>query len=616
MTGAPERQGGETFRIEVDDLRVGYRSDPPVIALDGISLAVPPGRCLFMLGESGSGKSTLGRALLGLLPEADVSGTISIKGRAMLQESDWRAVRWRELSIALASGTAMNPVVRVGPQIAEPIRVHLGADVQAAAGRTAELLEEVGLGTWAADRFPHELSTGQRRLAMIAMALSCDSPTVILDEPTSGLDPQTRTEVLAVLARHRDRGRSLLVLSHDVAAARLLADDVIVLYRGWVAERGDARTVLDDPRNPYAFGLLNANPTLGSVKDLRGIRGNAPDPGEVATGCPFASRCTQVIDICTRERPAELAIGSEDTSRRVACHRGGLVPVLELRDITKHYVQRTGLRTQRVAAVDGVSLTIRESEVIGLVGRNGVGKSTLAQIAAHLSEPDAGSVYLQGQDLAAARGADLKGFRAQVQMLFPDPLEAVSARLSIGDIIREPLDVQHVGTETWRAEEVAQLLGQVGLPAAAMVHRHAHELSTGQLQRVALARALALRPKLLVADEPVECLDPSERAKILQLLKSLQVERGMAMLLISHDLSVVLRVADRVAVMDGGHIVETGTSTQLLRRPTHPVTRALLEASGADPATWPPLAPTNGHTRPIHPLAALHGEPDERKVTK
>lgn len=611
MSTATTPQTQSRWRAEIDGLRVVYPGDRPVAALDGIQLSLGRGSCLFVLGESGSGKSTLGRALLGLLSEAQVSGRIQFDGRLVSTEADWSEIRWREVSIALASGTAMNPVIRVGEQIAEPIRVHLRADAKAATARAAQLLDEVGLGAWALDRFPHELSTGQRRLAMIAMALSCDSPTMILDEPTSGLDPQARGEVLALLARHRAAGRSVLVLSHDVAAARTLADDVVVLYRGWVAERGAAHTVLDDPRSPYAFGLLNANPTLGSVKDLRGIRGDAPDPGRAALGCPFAERCTQIIDVCTRERPDEVAAEGDDGRRQVACHRRGLVPVLELRDITKDYMRRNGLRTQRVPAVAHVSLTLREAEVLGVVGRNGAGKSTLAQIAAHLSLPDTGSVRLQGLDLAGLDGAEERRLRGRVQMLFPDPVEAVSARLTIGEIVREPLDVQHVRDRDWRRDEVVRLLGQVGLPAAAILDRHAHELSTGQLQRVALARALALQPKLLIADEPVECLDPSERAKVLQLLKSVQIQRGMSMLLISHDLSVVLRVADRVAVMDGGRIVETASSTELLRRPTHPVTRALLEASGADPTSWPALEPTPGGQPPAHGLndhpVALNG---------
>ncbi len=580
----------DTPRVRVDGLRVVYPGPPPITALAGVDIDLRPGGCLCVLGESGSGKSTLGRALLGLLPGAQVAGGIRVNGEPISTEAEWNQVRWRDISIALSSCTALNPVACIGEQVAEPIRVHLHEGPRAAVERARAILDQVGLGAWAAERYPHELSTGQRRLAMIAMALSCDSPVIVLDEPTSGLDPATRQHVLNLLARLRDSGRALLVLTHDVTAARLLADDVAVLYRGWIAEHGPAATVLEDPRSPYAFGLLNAHSTLGSVKDLRGIRGIAPDPSELLPGCPFATRCTQVIDICTREQPPEVSPADEYGPRRVACHRSGLVAVLQMQGVAKSYVLRQGLRPMRVPAVVDVDLTVREGEVVGLVGRNGAGKSTFAQIAAHLSEPDTGTVWLQGSEMHSRSAAERRRLTTQVQMLFPDPVEAVSARLTVKDIVREPLDVARIGDSNWRDAEVVRLLAQVGLPVQTMLDRHAHEVSTGQLQRIALARALALQPKLLVADEPVECLDPSERAKVLQLLKSIQVERGLAMLLISHDLSVVLRVADRVAVMDAGRIVEFAPSSQLLHRPAHSTTRALLEASGADPTAWPPLA--------------------------
>lgn len=572
----------QAVRLRAQGLTVTYPGPPPVAALNGVDIDIRVGECLCVLGESGSGKSTLAHSLIGLAGGADVDGRIQLEGEEISGEASWQRVRWRQVSIVLSSATALNPVLRVGEQVAEPVRVHTGAGSGAAQARARSLLEQVGLGQWAAERFPRELSTGQRRLAMIAVALASDAGLLLLDEPTAGLDPQTRIEVLSLLGALRDEGRSLLLLTHDLPAARTLADQVAVLYRGWVAESGPAPAVLDDPRHPYSFALLNANPTLASVKDLRGIRGDPPDPGAVAVGCPFAERCTQVVAVCKEQPPRAIPPDGETGPRRVACHRGGLVPVLELRGVRKAYVIGNGpLGRRHVPAVAGVDLTVRESEVVGLVGRNGAGKSTVAQMAAHLLEPDSGEVHLEGANLLTLAGRELRKRRTRVQMLFPDPVEALSARLTVRRLVREPLDVQDIGEPRWRDEHVLHLLGQVRLPAASVAERHAHELSTGQLQRVALARALALSPKLLVADEPVECLDPSERAKVLQLLKGLQVERGMAMLVVSHDLAVVLRIADRVAVMDNGMIVEEGSSAQILRQPSHPVTRQLLEASGA-----------------------------------
>jgi ABC-type glutathione transport system ATPase component len=307
----------------------------------------------------------------------------------------------------------------------------------------------------------------------------------------------------------------------------------------------------------------------------------------VAPGCPFVGRCTQAIDACATERPGlrHLAAASEigGGSQLVACIRGGLVAVLEARDLHKRYRGGGAGGTGQEAAVDGASLEVHHGEVVGLVGVTGAGKTTLALLLARLLEPDRGSVHLLGADLSAAQGAKLRAARRHIQMLFQDPYDALSPRLTIADAIREPLDVLGIGEPPSRDRRVRDELDAVRLPRdPSFLARHTHELSGGQLQRVALARALVLDPALLIADEPVSMLDPSEQANVLQLLKRLQVERGMAVLLVSHDLAVVLRTADRVLVMDRGRIVEAGTGTQLFTSPRHPATRALLAAAGRD----------------------------------
>jgi len=294
----------------------------------------------------------------------------------------------------------------------------------------------------------------------------------------------------------------------------------------------------------------------------------------------------------------------EDGKRTVACVRGGRLSVLSARGLRKVYEMPQGLfGRSRVAAADDVAIEVHEGEVVGLVGPTGSGKSTVAKLLVRLLEADGGSVWFEGADLLAARGKELQGVRRRLQLLFQDPYEALSPRMTVAQAVREPLDVQRIGTDEERVALVRDTLAAVRLPVSGgFLGRHTHELSGGQLQRVALARALVLGPKLLVADEPVAMLDASEQAKMLQLLKTLQVERGMAMVFISHELAVVLRIADRVVIMDRGRVVEEGTGTSILAHPQHPVTRSLLRASGRDELF------SDGAQRP--PVAAPLATPD------
>jgi peptide/nickel transport system ATP-binding protein len=576
---------GDTV-LDITELQVTYPGPPPVRAVDGISLSVNRAECLGILGESGSGKSTMAKALLGLTSDAHVEGRIRLGDRQLvgLDEKAWRDVRWKRIALAFQSTASLNPVLRVGSQVAEPLKVHLGMHDGEADRRTVELLTDVGLGAWAAGRYPRELSGGQRRLVLLAMALACRPEVAVLDEPTAGLDPSTRNHVLDLLGRVREE-TALIVMSHDADALEAVADRIVVLYRGWLAESGPARRVLADPRNPYSWALLNARPTLASVKDLRGIRGSPPDPTVVTEGCPFYGRCHQGREgVCSESRPPLVAPTGEDGDRVVACARGGVVSLLSARGMRKTYPgPGTLLHRTRVAVVDDVDLDVREGEVVGLVGSTGAGKSTLGMMLVRLLDADRGTVEFDGVDVLNAGGRELKALRGKVQMLFQDPFESLSPRLTVAQAVQEPLDIQAIGEPKSRIERVRATIADCRLATTdAFLGRHTHELSGGQLQRVALARALVLEPKLLVADEAVSMLDPSEQAKMLQLLKHLQVERGMSMIFISHDLAVVLRIADRVVVLERGRVVEQGSGSRLLVAPQHPRTRALLSASGRD----------------------------------
>jgi len=562
----------------VQDLRVTFPLDGRMglRAVDGVSFELAPGTSLGIVGETGAGKTTIARALLGLHPPECVQGSIRLDGRELvgLSEEEWRAIRWRRIALVPQSvGTALDPVYRVGDQIAEPLRYHLGFSPAEAWERSLELARRVGLEPRHLRAYPHQLSGGEKQRALLAMALSCAPDILVLDEPTSGQDMLSRARLLDLLdALCREGGMGLLVISHDLAAVARLTERVAVLYAGQLVEVGPTAEVFQDPRHPYTWGLLRAYPDMSTARDLRGIRGAPPDPANPPPGCRFHPRCTQAIDRCRREKPPLREIGG----RWIACHLGGLQTLLRAEGLRKTF----SVDGERVEAVREATLEIREGEVVALVGKTGSGKTTLAQILVGLLPPDDGRVVLEGRELTAAKGKERRAMMSRIQLIPQDPFDAVSPRLTAAEIVREPLDIQGIGTPEEREVKVRQALQTVGLPTSPdFLARRAHELSGGQLQRVVLARALVLEPKLIVADEPFSMLDPSEQARVINLLKEIQTERGLALLLISHDLALVRKIADRILVMHRGQIVEEGPGSRIVTRPEHEHTRMLLEAA-------------------------------------
>ena len=573
--------------LSVQDLHVHFRKGPPdrhggapVRAVDGVSFDLAAGEALAVVGETGSGKTSIGLALLGLHPAGSTWGSIRLAGRELvdLTEEAWRPLRWQRVAMAVQSaGTAFDPVYRVGEQIAEPLREHLGLSADEAAARTAMLAQRVGLEPRHVRAYPHQLSGGEKQRAMLAMALSCEPEVLIVDEPTSGQDVLSRARLIDLLRRVREEtGLSLILISHDLAAAAQVAERVAVLYAGKLIEVGTAREVLEQPRHPYTWGLLNAYPNMTTARDLRGIRGHSPDPSDPPSGCRFHPRCTQAVDLCRQAEPPLFRVGD----RLIACHLGGLQTLLQAWDLRKAFSSNGN--GEAVTAVQGASLEVYEGEVVALVGETGSGKTTLGRLLVGLLEADGGRVIFEGQDLAALNGRERKALRRRIQFVAQDPFDAISPRLTVAEIVREPLDVQRIGTAAQRAEKVREALDAVGLLAGpAFLGQRAHELSGGQLQRVAIARSLVLDPKLIVADEPVSMLDASEQAKVINLLKEIQNERGMGLLLVSHDLALVRKVADRILVMRQGEIVEGGPASRIVSRPEHDYTRALLQAAPA-----------------------------------
>lgn len=568
--------------LSVRDLRVTFSLDGRacVRAVDGVSFDLARGDALGVVGETGAGKTTLARALLGLHPPECVQGSVRLDGRELvgLSEEGWRAVRWRRIALVVQSvGTALDPVHRVGDQIAEPMRFHLGLSPAQAWARAEELARLVGLELRHLRAYPHQLSGGEKQRALLAMALGCDPDVLVLDEPTSGQDMLSRACLLDLLENlRRERGVGLLVISHDLAAVGRLAERVAVLYAGKMVEIGPAEAVFGDPRHPYTWGLVHSYPDMGTARDLRSIRGHPPDPVRPPTGCRFHPRCTQAVARCREEEPPLVEVAG----RWVACHLGGIQTLLRAEGLRKVFRLNNGGSDGSLEAVRDVSLEIREGEVVALVGETGSGKTTLGRMLVGMLAPDSGRVVLEGQDLTAARGNERRRLARRVQLIPQDPFDAVSPRMTVAEVVREPLDIQKIGTSEEREEKVRQALKAVGLPTdPAFLSLRAHELSGGQLQRVVIARALVLEPKLLIADEPVAMLDPSEQARVLNLLKEIQVERGLALLLISHDLALVRKVADRILVMHQGRIVEEGPGSRVVNRPVHEHTRALLASA-------------------------------------
>jgi len=574
--------------LEVNDLRVCFGGE--VDAVRGVSFSLDRGEALAIVGESGSGKSTVVRSVVGLVQPPEATGRVTLAGHDVLGADDatLRALRWSVAALAL-QGAPFNPVARIGTQVMEPLLDRAILDRSAARARAEALAEEVSLDVDLLDRYPHQLSGGERRRAALAMTLVLDPDLVIVDEPTAGLDPSTRRDVVASIRRLADeRGFALLVVSHDLPDAAHLAERTIVLYAGEAMEDGESVKVMGDPVHPYSWALVNAYPVMSTTKDLRPIRGHPPDARDVPPACPFHPRCTQAEQVC-REVRLELA---ESRGRLVACHLGGLKDLLRAEGIGKSF--RSGGRTVR--ALHDAALLVRKGESVGLIGPSGSGKSTLAKIITGHLAPDAGTIIVGGTPMPTNwRGGAAKDLRRSVQLVMQDPADALSPRLTVEELVREPLDLGPDLDRDRRGEAVAEVLEAVGLPSSApFLASLPHQLSGGQQQRVALARALVLRPKLLVADEPTAMLDASEQARLLVVLRERQVEMGLGLVLVSHDMAVIRKVVDRIVVLDHGHVVEVGPSERVAVNPSSATGQRLM-------AVAPSFSETGSET--AHPTA-------------
>jgi peptide/nickel transport system ATP-binding protein len=541
--------------LEIQDLHVSFPTRAGLVrAVDGVSLSLKRGLTTCVVGESGSGKSVTARAILQIVdPPGRITG-----GRILLHPQDGppldlaalhprsRAIRnLRGGDIAMIFQepmSSLSPVHTIGDQIGEAVRLHLGLSRKAAKARAVELLRQVEIPTpqTAVDRYTFEFSGGMRQRAMIAMALACDPAVLIADEPTTALDVTTQAEILDLLRRLQEaRGMTVMFITHDMGVVAEIAHDVVVMERGKVRERGQVREIFADPQDAYTRMLL------GNVTKL--------------------------------ERPSAIRLARPPRPPRD--------PVLALEGVEMRF--NTGKRlfakkAAEVRAVDGISLEVRAGETLGVVGESGSGKTTLGRCILRVVDPTGGAIRYRRQDgsvvdLARAEGEALRQARREIRMVFQDPFASLNPRMTVAQIVGEPLLVNGLARGAELRDRVAALLARVGIEPA-WAERYPHAFSGGQRQRIGIARALALSPRVIVADEPTSALDVSIRARMLDLLLELQDELDLAFILISHDISVIRYMCDRVAVMHRGKVVETGETLQVCDDPQHAYTRALLSA--------------------------------------
>jgi peptide/nickel transport system ATP-binding protein len=608
--------------LQVRDLEVSFPSEAGrVAAVRGVSFDVAAGEVLGIVGESGSGKSVSALATMGLLPpQARIGGSIRFRGTELIGRTDVELARIRGRRIAMVFQdplSALTPIFSVGDQVAEALRIHDPAlSRRTAAERAVELLDLVGIpnARSRADAFPHEFSGGMRQRVVIAMAIANDPDLIIADEPTTALDVTVQAQVLDVLRTAQEvTGAGIVMITHDLGVVAGFADRVMVMYAGRVVEQAGVDALFAHPRMPYTLGLLGSIPRLDATEKapLVPIEGQPPPMNALPPGCPFQPRCPLRVDRCAEEPPL-VPIGAAGAEHLTACWRSDEIEhdepepaevygvdesapaapasaaapradrprVLDVVDLVKHFPVTAGTVLKRrvgtVHAVDGISFDIREGEALGLVGESGCGKTTTLMEILGLEAPMGGRIEVLGSDVATLDKRNRKSVRRDMQIVFQDPVASLDPRLPVGDVIGEPLEVHGIGRPEIQ-RRVAELLKLVGLrPDHA--NRYPAEFSGGQRQRIGIARALALEPKLLVLDEPVSALDVSIQAGVVNLLDELRSRLGLAYLFVAHDLSVVRHVADRVAVMYLGKIIEIGGVDAVYRAPLHPYTQALLSA--------------------------------------
>src|SRR3954465_12758142 len=594
--------------LEVQDLRTYFHTDDGVVkAVDDLSFRLEQGRTLGIVGESGSGKSVTSLAIMRLLASTAriETGRIAFLGKDLvkLPEREMQSIRGRDISMIFQEPmTSLNPVFTVGAQIMEAIILHQHVSKAEAREKAIELLREVKVKNpeQRIDAYPHQMSGGQKQRVMIAMALSCNPKLLIADEPTTALDVTVQAQILKILRNLRDtRGMAIIFITHDLGVIAEIADDVLVMFRGEEVEYAPVLEIFSNPKHPYTKGLLACRPCLETkyrrlptVDDFMQTAKEG-DTIRIIEKKMDASRLHHLettgrgrllhpkTELSWIGHPWEEGHHAPDTQTVAE----GTIPLLAVKNLQVYFPVRRGILARtvdHVRAVDDISFNVYRGQTLGLVGESGCGKTTTGRAILRLIEPTAGQVLYNGIDLAKLSARELRALRGKMQIIFQDPYGSLNPRMTIEAAITEPMFIQNIGkTRADRRDRAAQLLREVDLKPD-FLRRYPHEFSGGQRQRICIARALAAGPDFIICDESVSSLDVSVQAQVLNLLKELQDKRGLTYIFISHGLSVVKFMADMMAVMNNGKIIEFGPSENIYKNPRDAYTRRLIDATPKD----------------------------------
>ncbi|MGM0605182.1 MAG: dipeptide ABC transporter ATP-binding protein [Halobacteriota archaeon] len=611
--------------LAVESLRTQFRTESgTVTAVDDVSFSLDRGEVMGIVGESGAGKSVTAKSIMRLIgyPGEIVAGSVVFDGQDLLalSSAQMRDIRGNRITLIPQDPmTSLNPVLTVGQQIVETIRLHQDVGEDEAREIAIEAMREVEIPDPASriDEYPHEFSGGMRQRVLIAIGLACEPDLIIADEPTTALDVTTQAKILELLNDLReDRDVSILMITHNLGVVAQTCDRVGVMYAGNLVETGRVEDIFDRPRHPYTRTLIDAIPDVGADRDrLYALDGSMPDLKSLPEGCNFAPRCPHAIEACRMDGDPELnPVSGAPDGAHAACIRTDELdlresaveeaedrrdrsrhtePLLEVSNLKKHFSAGDGLlgnlsiartdgggltlRRRYVKAVDDVSFTINRGETVGLVGESGCGKSTVARTVMQLLQPTDGEVYFDGHPLHELGSAQMRRLRSEMQIIFQDPKSSLNPRKTVGQIIGRGMEKHDIASGNEKRRRIEALLERVGLQASD-ADKYPHQFSGGQQQRIAIANALAVEPELIVCDEPVSALDVSVQAQILNLLDDIQEEFGLSYLFISHNISVVQHICDRVAVMYLGKIAEFGSVESVFAPPYHPYTESLLSA--------------------------------------